>query len=230
MKKHILNLILIFSFSIINGQTIKILYGEKIELPQERIKNMTEAEKEFYKEHFFSLIYSGGKSIYYPISELKDTTIKETRKIGDKVVPKKVIELKGVTEMQVFIDYVKDMLRIEMSFANKLYSIKDNTLKVDWQISNNSRKILNYNCKFASAIIYGNNVKVWFTDEIPALGVGPYIYGGLPGIILYLNYGDKKIYQAKKIMFLKEETIIKEPLARSNILTFKEYRKLVYGE
>ena len=54
---------------------------------------------------------------------------------------------------------------------------------VDWKIGIEKKKILDYNCTFATATFRGNTYKVWFTSEIKS-NIFPWKLKGLPGVIL----------------------------------------------
>ena len=64
-----------------------------------------------------------------------------------------------------------------------LYSYDDEVRSLQWEISNDTCRILNYFCQKANAHFRGRDWTVWFTSEIP-LNTGPWKLGGLPGLIL----------------------------------------------
>ncbi|MPM30155.1 hypothetical protein SDC9_76700 [bioreactor metagenome] len=53
----------------------------------------------------------------------------------------------------------------------------------DWQITDNIKTVLNYNCQQAICRFRGREWIVWFTTDIPVAN-GPWKLGGLPGLIL----------------------------------------------
>lgn len=76
----------------------------------------------------------------------------------------------------------------------KKYIIKDSLL-TNWEITNETKKINNYTCYKATAKykiinpkgVFYHPVIAWFCPEIP-LQHGPRGFGGLPGLILELQY------------------------------------------
>lgn len=54
---------------------------------------------------------------------------------------------------------------------------------IDWQLTDNTKKIIGYECQEATGNLHGRKWTVWFTTEIP-LTNGPWKLGGLPGMIL----------------------------------------------
>ncbi len=79
-----------------------------------------------------------------------------------------------------FISYV-------MAAAGK-YEVTEQ-LKIDWNIKDESKNILGYNCRKATCRFAGRNYEAWFTMEIP-IQDGPYKFQGLPGLIV--NIADEE--------------------------------------
>lgn len=94
------------------------------------------------------------------------------------------------------------------------HNLRDNTLiltqndevinpkKLKWTLKDDFKYILNYKCQ--KSITYlktrnGDNKKIvaWFTSKIP-VSSGPFIYSGLPGLILEIDtHTGRKIYARK---------------------------------
>ncbi len=55
--------------------------------------------------------------------------------------------------------------------------------QIAWQLSDSTRNISSYECRQAQGTLYGRTWIVWYTTEVP-LSYGPYLLGGLPGLIL----------------------------------------------
>ncbi len=78
--------------------------------------------------------------------------------------------------------------------------------KIDWQLSNETKKISGYNCKKATTKYGNKNIIAWYTTEIP-FQEGPYTFKGLPGLIVSLE--DEKQYYS---FLLKELKQVKKPI------------------
>jgi GLPGLI family protein len=99
--------------------------------------------------------------------------------------------------------------------------------KLSWSLYKESKKINNFLCYKASAIIKYNNgvgdfkkdLIVWYCPQIP-YAYGPYGRGSLPGIILEYQY-DNFVIGAKKIVF-DENLKIKIP-AEGKLMTESDY-------
>ena len=63
------------------------------------------------------------------------------------------------------------------------YRTEETLPKLEWQISDETRNIIGYECQKASTNFHGREWIVWFTPDVPIMN-GPWKLGGLPGIIL----------------------------------------------
>lgn len=64
---------------------------------------------------------------------------------------------------------------------------------IDWQLTEDTCEIASYPCKKAVAEVLGRTWEVWYTEEIP-LDNGPWLLGGLPGLILQAEDTDHFFY------------------------------------
>lgn len=78
--------------------------------------------------------------------------------------------------------------------------------KISWKILNETKVIENYNCRKALGRYNNREYVAWFTKEIP-ISDGPYIFKGLPGLVLEV-YDQKKLYNFN-IVGLKK---VKKPI------------------
>lgn len=62
--------------------------------------------------------------------------------------------------------------------------------KLDWKLNSNTKKIGNYYCKEAILNYAGRKWIAYYTEDIP-LNDGPFLFNGLPGLILEI-FDDKK--------------------------------------
>lgn len=122
-----------------------------------------------------------------------------------------------------------EILKKTNSF-DKVQIVKYNL--TEWEITNDKKKVKNYNCKKAIGTYIVNNkngaikmkVTAWFTPEIPIV-FAPAVYSGLPGLVLELQ--DNKLqYKVKKIALNQKKIKIKTP-SGAKILSDEEYQKLI---
>lgn len=72
--------------------------------------------------------------------------------------------------------YIKQIL------ASKLKYEEDLPI-VEWQITDSTKTICEYECQQAVGTMYGRTWTVWYAPELP-LNYGPYVLKGLPGLIM----------------------------------------------
>ena len=72
---------------------------------------------------------------------------------------------------------------------NKNYEFIDDFPVFKWELKENRKNILGYNCKEAKIFYKGRNWTAYYSEEIP-LNEGPFLFNGLPGIILEI-FDDK---------------------------------------
>lgn len=77
-----------------------------------------------------------------------------------------------------------------------------------WNITESTSKIMGYNCVMATTTYGGRNYEAWFTTEIP-LSDGPYIFAGLPGLIINI-YDTRKQYNFTLQSFVKSDKDVYE--------------------
>lgn len=116
------------------------------------------------------------------------------------------------------------------SIDNKLYEIDHGYKMKGWELTTESTIIEKYVCYKAILREYNNRTEsyfetiAWYTPDIP-FGYGPIGYGGLPGLILQLQY-KKSIFSAKKIVLNPEKVNIKKNKSEVKI-SVKEQVKLM---
>ena len=129
---------------------------------------------------------------------------------------------------------IKDKrLVIETEFFDKEFLITDSLKHIKWEITQETKKIGNYTCYKATAILKNalveeedkkeesknsifkdmpkdHKVTAWYTPEIP-ISQGPEAYWGLPGLILEIQDETVSLLCTKVVLNTKEKAMIKEP-------------------
>ena len=176
---------LLFLLSIIGySQTVTVNYAEKNILSKENL----EATPKFAREiklasNNYILQYQDGVSLYKNSTETKNI---ERIEEGGFEEPDAQYNLTNY-----FIEkwYHKDFNKNELLFNfynGKIFYGKDNLLKWDWKITNETKEILGFKCKKATSNAFGYFFIAWFTEDI-AINAGPEKFDGLPGLILYVG-------------------------------------------
>tara|TARA_R110001583_G_scaffold82774_1_gene219275 strand:+ start:4865 stop:5602 length:738 start_codon:yes stop_codon:yes gene_type:complete len=125
----------------------------------------------------------------------------------------------------------KEILNKKESYG-QLFLVKSSLNDKLWNITNESKKIGNYNCfKATSEKIVENSkgtfkhhIEAWFTTEIP-LNFGPAGYGGLPGLIIELKFQNIRFYLTKIELKRQNEVNVKKPM-KGKLVTIKEFNKI----
>ncbi len=63
------------------------------------------------------------------------------------------------------------------------YRYEEEIPHIDWDLAEDTKTILGYDCQMATGELHGRRWTVWFTPEVPVMN-GPWKFSGLPGLIL----------------------------------------------
>lgn len=77
--------------------------------------------------------------------------------------------------------------------VRQLYEYEEELPTFDWILQEGEKKIIGYNCKKASVKYRGRDYLAWYSTEIP-VNNGPYVFQGLPGLILELEDSENKFH------------------------------------
>lgn len=111
-----------------------------------------------------------------------------------------------------------------MGFNKKYYQVKESAPKVEWNISEEHKKVDIYECTKATCSFRGRNYIVWFTTAIQT-NFGPLKLHGLPGLILELTDEKREIFLSARVV-KKEENYIKNDPIGTTIISYTEYQKI----
>ncbi len=142
----------------------------------------------------------------------------------------------------------------EKDIFDKAFLVVDSISKWNWKIEAETKKIGDYNCQKATAIIPVSKedldtyekmkkekgdgktqffimdepkdiiITAWFTTEIP-VSTGPEKYNGLPGLILEVNDGRTSYLCSKMVLNPKDKIVIKAP-SKGKVVSESEFRKI----
>jgi GLPGLI family protein len=120
----------------------------------------------------------------------------------------------------------KDIICREVLF-NRTVLISDAYPDIKWDTSDTSKKeIANYSCKKAVGAYRGRIYTVWYTEAAPA-PAGPWKLGGLPGLIVEAQDGEKAV-TFTFVAFNKTSEQIQQPDAATKMTQdqyVREYKK-----
>jgi GLPGLI family protein len=227
MKKYLLILPFLLFLQNSKAQSIRVSYDEKKVVSEEKLKNMPEYAKEkMLKINKTILLYKNGISIYKNEFNEKESETINTQTTENKIDSLDKIEIKTetirITNKSNDQIYYKNINNNEMLFEllnlGKKYYVKDNIYDWKWVISDETKKIDNYNCKKATTTFLGYQYTAWFTEDIP-VNCGPDRFHGLNGLIIHLKMPALE-YIATKIEFKDDVEIIKPNFENKETYTF----------
>lgn len=105
----------------------------------------------------------------------------------------------------------------------KTYAI-DITDQLDWKISDEKQMIGSYNCQKAEVSYGGRSWQAWFTTDI-AISDGPYIFKGLPGLIVKIN-DEKSDFQFNLVQVKNFNWKELYPAKIEKMIAWSDYEKL----
>lgn len=125
----------------------------------------------------------------------------------------------------IYTDISKNLILNPRKYEGKNYLIQKEIEDVNWQIHSETKEILGYQVRKATAIIDLNPVKkgeiiAWFAPSLP-FQFGPIGYAKLPGLILELEIHGYAHY-ATDIQLNEKSAEIKKP-TKGKLITEEEY-------
>ncbi|WP_295200384.1 GLPGLI family protein [uncultured Chryseobacterium sp.] len=88
---------------------------------------------------------------------------------------------------------------------DNLYIVNEDFDFLKWEIKNQTKIIGNMECQLAKIQYKGRDWEAWFSTQYP-ISFGPYIFNGLPGVIVELSDSKKQyIFKLSKIKNTKED-------------------------
>ena len=127
-----------------------------------------------------------------------------------------------------YSDLKKNHFYHQRPYAEHEFLIEMEFDDLDWEICDETKKIIGYMCiKATTTIISANGempVTSWFAPELP-FPFGPKEFCGLPGLILAVDYDDYYFY-AVTIDLDKKQRNIKNP-TKGELVTDKRFFKIV---
>ncbi|MFA7687512.1 MAG: GLPGLI family protein [Moheibacter sp.] len=222
-----------FPTSILKSQELlNITYEVSVELDLDNMKingisvkdtNLADAisatsDHKFYYELFLNKM----ESSFRPIEKINNEQPAEPGSI------RIIVEPGG---KNIYKDFTSHTILEEKSFLNKKFIVRDSLRDYKWNLTNETKIILDYEVRKAVSVIDSTRtIEAWYAVKIPFKD-GPFKYWGLPGLILEVEItntranNDKSRFLAIKIE-ASDKIKINKP-GKGEILSEKEFIKLV---
>jgi GLPGLI family protein len=106
--------------------------------------------------------------------------------------PMAVVNAYGITNTELFQDPAGKKLAITATLGKHDYLLEYDLPKINWKISQETRKIDAYTCQRATGEYRGRTYTAWFAPEL-SFSTGPWKLSGLPGMILEAEDDKKEV-------------------------------------
>ncbi|WP_088324032.1 GLPGLI family protein [Polaribacter tangerinus] len=207
MIKKIFIIKILFFSTIINSQTnLLVKYTEVISLGAPSVNLKTYNASLFVSNDFglyvtkIDSLENGGKTI---TKTYKD---KNGKLFG-------IRDFSSKDGLYQITNRSNDTLYSNARFNNK-FMYKEVVPKIDWEITNEIKKIEGIEVQKAKALFRGRYYIAWFTKEIP-VALGPWKLNGLPGLIIEAyDSNNEVLFLFKKIEYPYKKTFITPNLKR----------------
>lgn len=135
---------------------------------------------------------------------------------------------KGKNLNTLYKDYNKNEMYLKDMISFRFFVMKDSLTIFNWDIQNEKKTILGYQCQAATTSFRGRNYKAWFTTALPVCG--PWKFDNLPGAILEVKSLDQYVsWEAKGIIVKKQSSEVAKPVnpfSLEKVLTWTEFKGL----
>ncbi|TXD82525.1 GLPGLI family protein [Subsaximicrobium wynnwilliamsii] len=169
-------------------------------------------------ERHWSLYFDDNQSIYLETNSFETNSLTPDFKEKSEKTSNKSDELVINVDIDEF--YVASSktqsLKSQQIIAAEPYKVVEILPKIEWKLTEEKKKIKNFNCQKAVGYFRGRSYIVWFTEDIPTR-FGPWKLSGLPGAILEFQ---DKTGQIKSIALKVELT---SDLNIENIINSKAF-------
>lgn len=152
----------------------------------------------------------------YFTKQFQKEYVLEFNKTKSLFFEKEKLDLNGSTNNsndKLFKNFTTRRYVHKKELQGKVFSIQDTIQTKEWQIHQETKNIGIYSCSKATLQYKKNDslilVTAWFTTQIP-IANGPYLYDGLPGLILQADDGNFS-YLCTSVEFQNESKEFKTP-------------------
>ncbi len=111
---------------------------------------------------------------------------------------------------KVYYDFDKKQKLQQVEYLTRLFLVNSEIEAVPWKFGSVKKKVLEYTCMNATAILDDQEIVAWFAPEIP-VQLGPSVFSGLPGLILAVERNGETAYVATSVHLAPpgEEVLLK---------------------
>lgn len=125
----------------------------------------------------------------------------------------------------IFINLQKRQIQYQPTAPFSEFRYRVDAPKFDWEIGSKGKEILGHPAKKARVHYAGRDWIAYFAEDIP-MSYGPYVFGGLPGLILELYDTENNFHFTIAGINQKHKPIYKRIEDRIKTVTRQKYRKM----
>jgi GLPGLI family protein len=232
MKTKVIALLLFLSASFcLQAQDFKgvATYESKMTLPESATEDEKRPKLDDEMEAMLKEAMESALHKTYTLTFDKNASLFAEEKKLAPVNPMVSISIEMQGEGVLYKNIRENKLLIETDLFEKEFLVTDSLRKYEWKLESDTKKIGNYTCYKATAVIKAvkkdkveeetvllgaiardNKLTVWYTPEIP-VSHGPSNFWGLPGLILEANDGITTYLCSKIVLNPKNKVEIKAP-------------------
>lgn len=132
-------------------------------------------------------------SKFFDYNQIRKDSLNEKFSKQDMIGSKEMGELLKIRVLWNNVIFKNnDSITVQDRFR-KVYQYKESQPKLNWILEKGDKNILGYKCKKATVKYRGRDYVAWYTNDIPVSN-GPYMFNGLPGLIMEIEDSDKKYH------------------------------------
>ena len=209
MKHYLLTVLFAISFCIDNFSQNTIENAFLLAKYEETsVSDTSDLQKK--KIDFMGLEISKSASRYYSFSFMDYRKAIEEQMLKTNTIDFKTISIpknkRGKDDI-IYKNHFDNQITAFVRLGVSHYTFQENIPKIDWQILNDTMKILNYSCQKAVCQFRGRKYEAWFTTEIN-VNEGPWKFSGLPGLILKVSENKGHfLFECKSIEKINREIL-----------------------
>jgi len=234
MKIYIFLIILIFNVTLYAQDTQGVFTYKKDFSKFSLSTSKNDSLIKFKMNNFLKVLVENGNSVDFTLKVNKKESLFFVNDIltKDNGESNKFAIGIGDTKGVFYVNIDSKEILNEKESYGQLFLVKSSLNDRLWNITNERKKIGDYNCYKATSIKIVENskgtfkhlIEAWFSPEIP-LNFGPAGYGGLPGLIIELKFQNIRFYLTKLEVNPKDKVYVKKP-SKGKLVTVKEFNEI----
>lgn len=212
--------------------------AQSIQVPNKAPSNMPQGSV-IYSQHLnatvpptATLIFTGQKSLYYYARKDVANSSHAMQKVEGSAEGSNsfTIDVQDQEGQCIYVDQTRHILlsRQYMLMLNDNVLVEEPAPSFNWVIGNRTKTLGKYRVQQATTTFRGRKYEVWFAPDLP-LPLGPWKFGGLPGLILEAYDTDKLfVFEAMTIdLPAKVLTPVLPPTQGQKVAGWDAYCKLL---